>query len=499
MQHFLASWFVPMTSIHRKITLAFMTLTALVVVGAAFAFLDLLFLEQRVEQGMVVTNLEATVQDMRREEKNLFLYQNAAAGRDAETLASQALDRLDDTPEIFAMVAQAAQIHQLQRALEDYRVALSSYRLQTPTSSTLEATIRERGRTASQLVEALFVNERSSLKQAITDAKWAQAIGVAVLAALLLAVGHLLARSVVKPLKRLVADLNPIAEGRFDRLEMSSRNAEMITLRAAFNRMLDELEARRRRLIQSEKLAALGVLVSGVAHELNNPLSNISTSSQLLLEELDSADHDTLQDWAQTIDSETERARRIVDALQDFGRRQEPHMEVTHLADLLERTLLLLKGQLRQTHATVENHIPLDLTLPADPQRLQQVFINLLRNAAESGENLTLHVRANTCSLSGSPFPAGATVVGELGCDADKRQSMIEISIEDNGAGISPANLPRVFEPFYSTREPGHGMGLGLYIVQEIVQEHDGCIAIASELGKGTRVVVRLPCGGHHP
>ena len=76
------------------------------------------------------------------------------------------------------------------------------------------------------------------------------------LAALLLAVGHLLARSVVKPLRRLVADLNPIAEGRFDRLEMSSRNAEMITLRAAFNRMLDELEARRRRLIQSEKLAA---------------------------------------------------------------------------------------------------------------------------------------------------------------------------------------------------------------------------------------------------
>jgi signal transduction histidine kinase len=303
---------------------------------------------------------------------------------------------------------------------------------------------------------------------------------------------------VVTPLKRLAADLNPIAEGRFDRLELTSRNAEMITLREAFNRMLDELEARRRRLIQSEKLAALGVLVSGVAHELNNPLSNISSSNQLLLEELDTADHDTLRDWAITIDSETERARRIVDALQDFGRRQEPRMETIHLADLLERTLLLLKGQLRKTNTTVENHVPLDLTLRGDSQRLQQVFINLLRNAAESGENLTLQLRANACSLSGSPFPAGATVVGELGCHLRNRQSMVEISIEDNGAGISAASLPRVFEPFYTTREPGHGMGLGLYIVQEIVQEHDGCIAIASQLGQGTRVVVRLPCGGQH-
>jgi signal transduction histidine kinase len=161
-------------------------------------------------------------------------------------------------------------------------------------------------------------------------------------------------------------------------------------------------------------------------------------------------------------------------------------------------TWKLLDGYLRKTNTTVENHIPLDLTLRGDAQRLQQVFINLLRNAAESGENLTLQLHANSCSFSGSPFPAGATVVGELGCQLRNRQSMIEISIEDNGAGIPAASLPRVFEPFYTTREPGHGMGLGLYIVQEIVQEHDGCIAIASQMGQGTRVVVRLPCGGQH-
>ncbi|MDD5392376.1 MAG: HAMP domain-containing sensor histidine kinase [Thiothrix sp.] len=488
-----------MSSLHRKITLAFVALAVLMAVLAAFAFLDLLFLEYRVEQGMTVTNLEATVQDMRREEKNLFLYHDATAGRDADKLAAQALHWLDDAPEALLAVGNPTQIRQLHTLLQDYRALLSKYRQQIPADSTLETRIRDQGHAASQIAESLFVNERQSLKQAIANAKWAQAIGVAVLAVLLLGVGRLLARSVVAPMKRLIEDLNPIAEGRFDRLELTSRNTEMTTLRSAFNRMLDELEARRRRLIQSEKLAALGVLVSGVAHELNNPLSNISSSCQLLLEELDTADHDTLRDWASTIDSETERARRIVDALLDFGRRQEPRFEAINLADLMERTLLLLRGQLRKGGVTVENHIPLDLGLQADPQRLQQVFINLLRNAAEGGENLTIHIHANSCSLSGSPFPPGATVVGELGCQLRNSQPMIEISISDNGSGIPPDKLPRVFEPFYTTRSPGHGMGLGLYIVQEIVQEHDGCIAIASELGQGTRVVIRLPCGGKHP
>lgn len=485
-----------MTSLHRKITHAFIALTGLMAVLATFSFVDLLFLENRVQQGMAVTSLESAVQDMRREEKNLFLYNDAAAGRAAEQLAEQALALLEESPQALAAAGDPVQLQHLQTALQEYRRQLANYTLQTPVDSSLETTIRDQGHQVSQIVETLFMNERQSLQQAIAGAKWAQVVGVIVLAVLLLIVGQLLARSVVAPMKRLINDLNPIAEGRFDRLEIKSRNAELIALRKAFNRMLDELEARRRRLIQSEKLAALGVLVSGVAHELNNPLANISSSCQLLLEELDSADRATLADWASTIDSETERARRIVDALLDFGRRREPSLESVNLADLMERTLLLLRGQLRKTSTQVENLVPLDLSVQADSQRLQQVFINLLRNAADSGENLTIRIHASQCSLSAAPLPAGATVVGELGCHTRKPQPMTEIMIEDNGPGIPPEVLPRVFEPFFTTREPGQGMGLGLYIVQEIVQEHGGCIAIASQPGQGTRVIVRLPCQG---
>lgn len=487
-----------MISIHRKITLAFSTLAVLVTGVATFAFLDLLFLERRVEDGMAVTRLETAMQDMRREEKNLFLYHDPNAGQEAGKFAVLALQELDASHAALAAVGNALQLAQLRSGLQEYQTLLGRY-MKLPEDEALEERIRTQGHNLSRLAENLSLREREQLQLAIKEAKSAQVIGMGIFAGLLLLIGWLLDRSVITPMKRLVQDLNPIAEGRFDRLATDSRNTEMISLREAFNRMLDELEARRRRLIQSEKLAAIGVLVSGVAHELNNPLSNISSSCQLLLEELDTAERASLRDWANTIDDETERARRIVAALQDFGRRQEPHLETLNLSGLLERTLLLIQGQLRKMGATVQNHIPPELTLPADPQRLQQVFINLLRNAAESGANLELHVRAKACSFSGTPLPADATVVGELGCHLNKRQPMIEIIIEDNGPGISPDSLPRIFEPFFTTREPGHGMGLGLYIVQEIIQEHGGCIAIASQAGQGTRVVLRLPCGGHHP
>lgn len=485
-----------MVSLHRKITHAFIAFAGLMAVLATFSFVDLLFLEKRVQQGMVVTSLESTVQEMRRAEKNLFLYHDNAAGDDATELAMAAQRLLTDYPTALEAVDESQQLQSLHAALQHYQQQLTDYLHQIQLDAVLENNIRAQGHLISGIVADLLLNERQSLREAIAEAKWVQVLAITVLTVLLIIVGRVLARSVVAPMKRLINDLNPIAEGRFDRLEMKSRNAELIALRGAFNRMLDELEARRSRLIQSEKLAALGVLVSGVAHELNNPLSNISSSCQLLLEELDTADHETLRDWASTIDSETERARRIVAALLDFGRRRETHLETVNLVDLTERTLLLLAGQLRKTATKVENFVPPDLGLQADPPRLQQVLINLLRNATDNGSGLVISIRASYCRSSGTPFPPGATVVGELGCQLYKKQNMVEIIIEDNGPGIPAEILPHVFEPFYTTREPGHGMGLGLYIVQEIIQEHGGCIAIASQQGKGTRVVVRLPCKG---
>ncbi len=485
-----------MQSIHSKITLAFTALAALIAALALFAFLDMLFLENRVHQGVVVANLEYALMDMRRQEKNYFLYGDRAAVEEAAAQAGRASGLLQQEGLLFSRLGEPHLFVQLQQALNEYQRLLDEYisRAEEPTS--LEVAIREQGHLISLMADGLVLRERRALADSISASQVALALSSLILALVVIALGRLLGRRVVAPLRRLPEALRPIAEGRFHHLLIDSQEAEMVAFTQAFNRMLDELESRRRRLLQSEKLAALGVLVAGVAHELNNPLSNISSSCQLLLEEIDSGDRAQLAEWAATIDSETERARSIVAALMEYGRRREAELVAVPLEELLRTTLLLLKGPLRQSGGSIELDLPEELTVQADPQRLQQVFINLLRNATESGEGVKVRVTATACSADMLTLPAGAEVVGEPNCHLQPEQQATQIVIEDNGRGILAEELVHVFEPFFSRREEGHGMGLGLYIVQEIIQEHDGCIAISSQPQQGTQIFLRLPCAG---
>jgi signal transduction histidine kinase len=380
--------------------------------------------------------------------------------------------------------------------LTEYQSLLRAYRLVNPPLKSDEEAVRQQGHKISQAADGLVIQERKALADSVSASQWALALFTLILAIVVVALGRWLSRRVVAPLRRLPQDLQPIAEGRLQSLNNRYEDAEIVAYTQAFNRMLDELDSRRRRLVQSEKLAALGVLVAGVAHEVNNPLSNISSSCQLLIEELDDAPREQLLEWAATIDSETERARTIVAALMEYGRRREAERVPVSLSELVSTTLLLLKGPMRSAGGRVEADIPEDLVVMGDPQRLQQVFINLLRNGVESGENVTVRVTAHPCGDEINSLPDGVEVVGEPNCHRQASQQVSQIVITDNGRGIPAEDLSHVFEPFYSKREAGQGMGLGLYIVQEIIQEHDGCIAIGSDPHQGTRIFLRLPCAG---
>ena len=126
-----------------------------------------------------------------------------------------------------------------------------------------------------------------------------------------------------------------------------------------------------------------------------------------------------------------------------------------------------------------------------------QLFINLLQNAMNASEGETaIHIAARVRNAAGTEIPEDAEVAGDIKCLARREGSLVEIRVSDSGPGIAPETLSKVFDPFYTTNEPGHGTGLGLYIVQEIVREHDGCLAIESIQGKGTSVIILLPAGG---
>jgi signal transduction histidine kinase len=291
-------------------------------------------------------------------------------------------------------------------------------------------------------------------------------------------------------LRDLEKQLDELAEGNEQTLTLPSQDKEIQSFVHHFNSMLDRLRAQQNQTRQHEKAAALGVLVSGVAHELNNPLSNISTSVQLLLEDDGTTREDLRRQWLAHVDGECERARRIVRRLLDSVRQPTLHLQ-SHNADTLVQSAVLLIH--RQLPPTIYLHIE---NIPATPllvdrERMQQVFINLIRNAVDAGaQNISVVGRETTWEDS---MPANTDyLVGDIEPIRHAAGVML-FNIEDDGPGISREHLAQIFNPFFTTKSSGEGTGLGLYLVEEIISEHNGCMSVENREQGGTRFMVWLP------
>jgi two-component system NtrC family sensor kinase len=489
--------FFDLTSLQGKITGAYRALVVVLLVLAVVALSDLLFLERQVREGEIVSLLNDAVLEMRREEKNLFLYGDDEAVSRTDDYAAASLNMLRQNRSTLEAIDRQADLMSTIEALVDYRELLARWQAATAGDRpALQDRLRSLGHSVYLSVELLAKRERRMLERTVQESRWFLLLSFLVIGLAIHVLGRRLMRAVVFPISQLESRLMPLAEGRFDHLEPPSGDREFLTFTNAFNRMLKELEVRRKRMLQSDKLASLGILASGVAHELNNPLSNISSSCQLLLEEIREADPAQLEVWLKQIDSETERGRRIVRTLLDFGGQRVFERQSLKLADILADTRTILDKMLRQADVELTLNIPPELRLKVDKQRMQQLFINLIQNALNAaGSGLRLNISAATCQRSASLIPEGAEVAGSLRCIHDHQGRLVEVLVADNGPGIAVENLSRVFDPFFTTNEPGQGVGLGLYIVQEIVREHDGCLAIASQSGNGTRVIMLFPVG----
>jgi len=487
--------FFDLSSLRGKITSAYITLVISTATLGIIALTGLLFLEHQVSEGKVVGNLKDAVLEMRREEKNLFLYADTAALTRADEHAALSLDILDEYNATLGAIMGAAGPAAMMHTLQDYRAGLGQW--QDTADHDLESLqdgIRTLGHQIYLAVESLSEQERQMLESAVRGSQWFLFTSLFLIGLSIYIVGRQLQRAAVTPLKQLESHLMPIARGHFSHLEAPSADREFVTFTDAFNRMLKELEIRQKRMLQSEKLASLGILAAGVAHELNNPLSNISSSCQLLTEELTDADPAQLRTWLQQIDSETERGRNIVRTLLDFGSQRIFQKRRLRLLDVISEIQLILGNSLQQYAARLTLNIPDDLVLDADKQRIQQLFINLAQNALHAGgHGVQLRISATLCGPGVPLIPDGAEVAGNLKCIGDHAGQFVEILFADDGPGIPGEHLSRVFDPFFTTSEPGRGVGLGLFIVQEIVREHDGCLAIASRPGIGTQVILLFP------
>ncbi|MEK0431374.1 MAG: hypothetical protein RL139_1178 [Gemmatimonadota bacterium] len=235
------------------------------------------------------------------------------------------------------------------------------------------------------------------------------------------------------------------------------------------------------RYAQAEKLAAIGQLVAGVMHEINNPLATIAACAESLgyrLEDLRDGGApvaaETIE-YLDIIDNEIQRSKRIVDGLLDFSRPKQAHRERVNVNEVVEQTLFLLQHHVRFRRLTVRTLLdPMVGRVPqANQERLVQVLMALLINAADAMTN------RGTVEISTSPVQTPAPGVA--------------ITITDEGKGIPRSELDRIFEPFYTTKPPGEGTGLGLSICYAIVQEHGGQLTVESVEGRGSTFTVTLP------
>ncbi|HKV27914.1 MAG TPA: ATP-binding protein [Candidatus Acidoferrales bacterium] len=226
------------------------------------------------------------------------------------------------------------------------------------------------------------------------------------------------------------------------------------------------------KLVQTEKMAALGQLVSGIAHELNNPLTSIMGYAQLVLGR---RSPETLKNEVKMIFMEAERARRIVKNLLFFARQAEPQRSRVDLNEIVERTIALRGYELKIENIAIRCELAPNLpSTLADPHQLQQVVLNLLINA----EQAILESRGRGRILLRTGKTAG---------------SCLQIEVSDDGPGIPPEIASRIFDPFFTTKPPGLGTGLGLSIVYGIVEQHNGNVVFENLPGGGAKFTVEIP------
>jgi signal transduction histidine kinase len=330
--------------------------------------------------------------------------------------------------------------------------------------------IRRQGRILTSELEKIVKKESEFTRDLIGKSKAIHFLALIPVFILSVLIALFLIFNVNRPLKTIENAISKIASGDFTNIPEIKTGDEFESLVYSLNNMIDELNKRSKQLIQAQKLASLGRLTSGVAHELNNPLNNISTSIQILIEEIEEDDLEYKKELLVGAEKEVERGKEIVRSLLEFARERTLTLKRVNFLDLVN-------GAIKHVKSDIPDNIHIKVEVPDNIQatvglRIRSVIINLITNAVHAmkdGGEITIKAK-NEFDKEGFSF-----------------------QVIDTGEGIPQNIITKIFDPFFTTKEVGKGSGLGLSIIYGIMEQHNGNISVSSEVGKETAFTCFLP------
>ena len=337
----------------------------------------------------------------------------------------------------------------------------------------VESRLRKSGALILADAEEMVDKERLSMRSTLHTSTLVAIAFLVMMVGSMAFVAGFLARAVLVPLGRFVSYAARIGGGDYSPIRPARKyRDEFSDLAIAINQMLHELKVRQDQLLQAGKMAAVGTLTSGVAHELNNPLNNIALTTETLIDEFGDYSDESKLKMLRQLYTQVERASSTVRNLLDFTRKETPVFASLSIKDVVESTLKLVSNELNLDEVESCLEIPPELPrVMGNPRSLQQVFLNLFLNSIQA-------------------MPGGGKLTVRATVNEDHQ---LRVDVSDTGVGIPPESLGKVFDPFFTTKEPGQGTGLGLSVSYGIIEKHRGRLLVDSKVGEGTTFSILLP------
>jgi two-component system NtrC family sensor kinase len=435
-------------------------------------------LQEKMQLIQKFDDFRDNILEMRRYEKNFIYFKDIGSLNETVFYFFRVEDFSRELAKDIVRIVGAEKFSEFQDNLNSYKSILDENMKQVKTEKVEPNVeqIRTKGKKMVDFANELITTKRDRIQIAINRIGILPVVFLVSFIVFMILILQLIAKGILKPVALMQKATEEAAKGTFKPIVYESEREDEVThLIETFNEMAKQLETKQEQLLQSRKMASIGTFTSGIAHELNNPLNNISLTAESFMEDFEEMTKEQASEMMLEILSQAERAGQVVKNLLEFSRTERSLLSELRIDDVLERTLKLIRNQIMVTGIHLKREYSKDLpSIKGRSQDLQQAFINILLNAIQAMKDLS---GENIITIRTGPGPDG----------------FIRIDFSDSGIGIKQEDMRHIFDPFYTTKPVGRGTGLGLSLVYGIIRTHGGYVEVKSEVDVGTTFSIYLP------